>query len=108
MPVAAVPHLSQVHTSYLVLGTLALIALAAGVFYQTGILGWLLTGIGRGVQFSLRAGFRLWAACFSWAPWPVYLAAVVAALGLGIWTGLPALALLCGLLLAFMGTTACL
>ena len=49
--------LDQLHSSYLLLGTLALFGFLVGVLYQIGFIGWLMRIIGRFVRSGIRNGF---------------------------------------------------
>src|SRR5258708_2769932 len=102
--------LDQVHSSYLVLISLTALALAAGVLFHFGLIGWLLHVVSLGVRVSIRRGFLPWERLFSWASWPRFLAIVLAFLVAGWLLGglLPAAQIFCGLAPLFMGTTACL
>lgn len=102
--------LDQVHSSYLVLATLACFGGLAGVLYQTGILGWILRVIGLFIRNAIRFGFLAWKRMLSWAPTPLFLAMVFGFLVVG-WLfskSVPALTVLCGLTPLLMGVTACL
>ncbi len=102
--------LDQIHSSYLLLATLAVLALAAGILIWVGLLGWLFRVLGFLVGVSIGKGFRLWERLFSWASWPRFLAVVLGFLILGgVGGGLvPGLRILCGLVPLLMGATACL
>ena len=102
--------LDQLDSSYLVLVSLALLALIAGIFFQIGLIGRLVDAIGRIIRASVRNGFRVWERLFAWASWPLFLAIVVAWLGVG-WLAarqLPGLTVVCALAPLLMGLTACL
>src|SRR5438046_1830338 len=92
--------LDQIHSSYLVLATLAALGLAAGVLYLTGLVGRALRGLGFVVGGGIQHGFLLWERLLSWAPWPVFLAIAVGFLLLGGVAGgpLPGARVFCGLI----------
>ena len=102
--------LEQAQTSYLLLGTLAVTVLVAGILYQIGLIGWVLRGLGRIVRGGIRSGFLLWERLLAWASWPLFLAIVFGLLLVGGVTGgpLPALRVLFGLATLLMGAIACL
>src|SRR3954462_10681550 len=102
--------LERVHSSYLLLAMLAGLALAAGVLYQVGLIGWVLRGLGLVVRGGIREGFRLWERLLAWASWPLFLALVFGFLILGGVAGgpLPGLKVVCGLAPLVMGAIACL
>lgn len=102
--------LDQLHSSYLILETLAVLALAAGVLFYIGFIGWLLRVVGVLVRAMVRSGFLVWERLFAWARWPAFLAIVLGLLVLGCAEGeaLPGLAIFCGAVPLFMGATACL
>ena len=97
--------MEHVHSSTLLLATLAGLALEAGVLYQIGLIGWALWGLGLVVRGGIRAGFRLWERLLAWAPWPLFLALVVGFLvGGGVAGGpLPSVRVACGLAPLLMG-----
>lgn len=102
--------LNQLDSSYLIVLSLAGVALAAIVLIYTGLLGCIMRALGRVVDGSIRHGFSLWELLFSGISWPWFLAIVVGLLLLG-WTMagvLPGLTILCALAPMFMGLTACL
>ena len=102
--------LDQVHSSYLLLGTLALAGSVLGILYQIGLLGWVIRLVGIGIRSAIRNGFLVWRRLLSWATWPLFLGTVAGLLFLG-WAlngVLPALTLLCGFAPLFMGVTTCL
>ena len=70
-------NLEQTHTSYLLLATLAVTGLAAGILYQIGLIGWVLRGLGMVVRGGIRSGFLLWERLLAWASWPLFLAIVL-------------------------------
>jgi HEAT repeat protein len=102
--------LDQVHSSYLILATLAALGLAAGVLFQVGLIGRVLRILGFVVRGSVRQGFLLWQHLFAWASWPLFLAIVLGLLVLGGTAGrhVPGLTVACALVPLFMGVTACL
>ena len=102
--------LDRAHSSYLVLISLAALALAAGVLFRFGLFGGLFYVVTLVLGVSIRRGFLLWERLFSWASWPRFLAIVLAVLVAGWLLGglLPAALVFCGLATLFMGTTACL
>ena len=102
--------LEQTQTSYLLLATLAVTVLAAGILYQIGLIGWVLRGLGLVVRGGIRSGFLLWERLLAWASWPLFLAIVFGFLLVGGVAGgpLPALRVVCGLAPLFMGAIACL
>src|SRR5947209_1625087 len=75
--------LDQVHSSYLVLATLAFFGALAGVLYQTGILGWILRLVGLTIRNAIRIGFMVWRRTLAWAPTSLFVAMVLAFIGLG-------------------------
>jgi HEAT repeat protein len=102
--------LDQVHSSVLVLLTLAGLGTALALLYVVGALGAALRGFARGVRAAIRLGFSAWEHALAWASWPVFLGITLALLILG-WavTGtVPGLTVLCALLTLFMGCAACL
>jgi HEAT repeat protein len=88
----------------------ALLAVLAGVAYQTGWLGKLVALVNAILGGSVRTGFRLWRRLLAWASWPVFAALVLGLLVFGVSRAAeaPALGLLCSLVLLFVGTVACL
>ncbi len=102
--------LERADPSYLLLTTLAVIILSAGVLYQAGLVGWVLRGVGLAVRGCIRTGFRSWERLLAWASWPLFLAIafgflMVGGLAAGPWSGLK---VICGLAPLFMGMIACL
>jgi hypothetical protein len=79
--------LDQVHSSYLVLMSLATAAVAGGVLLRLGLLGPALRGLGFVVGTSIRQGFLLWERLLSWASWLRFLVIVLAFLAAGVWAG---------------------
>lgn len=102
--------LDQIHSSYLVVLSLAALALTAGILFQIGLVGWVLRVLGFVVKGTIRQGFLLWARLLSWASWPVFLAVVFGFLVTGMVVGglVPGLKVFCGLAPLFMGVLACL
>src|SRR5438874_13794856 len=102
--------LDQKRSSYSVLAGLLGIGAAAGVLYMTGTLGWAVGLFSRAVRWGVRAGFRTWEVCLSWADWPVFVAATVALLAVGglLAGAAPPADVGCGLAAAAMGVTTCL
>ena len=103
-------NLEQSETSYLLLATLAVTGLAAGILHQIGLIGWILRCLGTIVRGGIRSGFRLWESLLAWASWPLFLAIVLGLLIVGTVAGgpLPAVRVLFGLASLFMGAVACL
>jgi HEAT repeat protein len=102
--------LDQVHSSYLVLATLAFFGALIGVLYQTGILVSILRGVGLTIRNAIRIGFQVWRRTLAWAPTPLFLGMVFCFLFMG-WLAnksLPVFTVLCGLAPLFMGVIACL
>ncbi len=99
----------QIHSSYLVLATLAGLAAAAGVLFRVGLVGWVLRTIDLLVREGIRQGFLLWERLLSWAPWPQFLAVVSGFLVVGGMSGgrLPGLRVVCGLAPLIMGAMTC-
>jgi HEAT repeat protein len=83
---------------------------AAGLLAWLGVVGLVLAIFQAVMQGTVVAGFRMWRRLFSWAEWPVVLGGAVGltALGVAVCSAAPTLALLLGLLLQFVGVTACL
>jgi hypothetical protein len=102
--------LDQLHSSYLILFTVAALALAAGILFYIGLLGWVIQILSVVVRGTVRWGFLLWARFLAWARWPVFLAVVLGLLAGGCAAGsaFPGLVIVCGLVPLFMGVTACL
>src|SRR5579885_2617078 len=97
--------LDQVHSSYLVLLTLAALGAAAAVLYATGILGAALRSFAGGVRAAIRLGFYAWEHLLAWASWPVFLGLSLLLLLAG-WTVagvLPGLTIFCALVALCMG-----
>ncbi len=102
--------LDQTRLDYVVLLTLALVALAAWLLFRIGLVGWVLRLVGRVIRGSIRQGFQLWERLLSWAPWPIFLALALALLVVGgtVAPYLPLLTVVCALAALFMGLSACL
>src|SRR4051794_14564048 len=102
--------LDHVDSSYLVLFSLAALALAGGLLVYFGLLGWAFRAVGFVVARAVRKGFRLWERLLSWATWPLFLAIALTFLLVGAAAGglIPGLRALCGLAPLVMGTVACL
>ncbi len=102
--------LDRTHSSYLVLVSLATLALAVGLLIRLGLIGWVFRVLGLVISRGIREGFLLWERLLSWAPWPLFLAIVFGFLVVGTAAGglFPALRIVCGLAPLFMGATACL
>jgi HEAT repeat protein len=109
-PPSWVVDLDQIHSSYLLLATLAALGLVAGVLFHLGLIGWVLRVFGVVVGGGIRQGFLLWERLLSWASWPRFLAIVLGFLVVGWVAGgpLPGLRVICGLAPLLMGATACL
>jgi HEAT repeat protein len=102
--------LDRMHSSILILAAFVLLGLVAAALFQVGLVGLALRLFGALVRGSIRQGFLVWKALFSWASWRVYLGLIVGLLVLG-WLSswlVPTLTTLCGLAALFMGVTACL
>ncbi|HYV39861.1 MAG TPA: HEAT repeat domain-containing protein, partial [Gemmataceae bacterium] len=102
--------LNQLDSSYLVLLSVAGIGIAAAIFVWTGLLGWVLRGLGHVVRHSIRRGFLLWERFFSGLSWLGFAVIVLGMLALGGVTAtlLPMLTVVCALATLFMGLTTCL
>src|SRR5690242_3904170 len=98
-PSSSFVDLERLRSSYLLLATLAGRALAAGVLYQIGLIGWVLRGLGLMIRGGIREGFRVWERLLAWASWPLFLALVFGFLVVGGVAGgpLPGLRVVCGL-----------
>lgn len=109
-PVAVLRDLDRIHSSYLILLTFVALGLAAYVLFRAGAIGATVQFVGAGVRGGVRAGFRVWEALFSRAPWPVFLAVVVGVITLGSAAAEanPWLALAGGSAALVMGVSACL
>jgi HEAT repeat protein len=97
-------------SSNLLLLTLVAIAVLAGLLYQAGVVGVVIQFVSLVLGKVVAKGFGVWKRLLAWAPWPVFTALVAGliALGLRYGEGVPAVAILCGLALLFLGVTACL
>jgi hypothetical protein len=102
--------LEHVDPSYLLLAVLGGIILSSGILYQIGLIGWVLRVFGLAVRGCIRKGFLLWERLLAWASWPYFLAIVFSFLLIGVMGGglRPGLRIVCGLVVLFMGTIACL
>ena len=102
--------LGRVHSSVAVLGGLAGLGALAYFLVWVGALGATVGAAGAVVRGGVRAGFRVWEALFSAAPWPVFLGCVVGLIGVGVAAAGPApvVGVACGAVALFMGVTACL
>lgn len=102
--------LDQVQSSYLLMLLLAALAVAGGILFQLGVIGWVVRILGVVVRGGIRKGFLLWEVLLSWASWPLFLAIVLGFLVLGGLAGgsLPGLRAFCGLAPLLMGGIACL
>jgi HEAT repeat protein len=102
--------LNQLDSSYLILLLVVGAGLAAGALFYTGVLGWIIGGVGRLLGGCIRKGFQLWELLFGWATLPIFLGIVLGWLALG-WIAswfFPLLTIVCALIPIFMGVTACL
>jgi hypothetical protein len=102
--------LDQLGSSYLILVTLGLVVIVAGILFQIGLIGWLFNAVGSIIRWTVRKGFQIWERLFAWASWPLFLTVVLSLLGVG-WLAaghLPGLTIICSLSTMFMGLTACL
>ncbi len=61
--------INHLHSAYLILLTLALLGVVAGLLYQFGVISWVLGAFGWAVRKSVLGGFRVWEALLSWADW---------------------------------------
>jgi HEAT repeat protein len=102
--------LDQTLSSYSVLVSIVLLALAAFLLYRTGILGRVLELFGRFTRGTIRGGFHVWERWLSWADWWVYLLLTVALIAVGSFCAStrPEVTLLCAAAALFMGVVACL
>ncbi len=102
--------LDQVDSSALVLISLAALALAGGLLFYFGLLGWAIRAVGFVVTRIIGKGFQLWEGLLSWASWPLFLASAFTFLLVGGLFGelIAGLRALCGLAPLLMGTVACL
>jgi HEAT repeat protein len=102
--------LNQLDSSYLILLCVAGVGFAAAIVFYTGLLGWVLRGLGYVIGGGIRRGFLLWESLFAWASWPLFLGIVLGFLAVG-WAAvgyLPTLTVVCALVPLFHGLTACL
>src|SRR5437588_13066419 len=102
---AALVALDALGSTTLVLGLFAAVLTLAGLAYQVGLLNRLVRLLSAALQNCLETGFDLWRRLFSWAPWPVLLALLLALHYLALYDGdlAPARELLGGLALLFLG-----
>jgi HEAT repeat protein len=102
--------LDRVHSSFAVLAGLVVLGVAAFVLLWFGVVGAVLGVVGAAIRGGVGAGFRVWEALFSAAPWPVFLGCVLVLIGIGVAAAdpAPAVAAACGAAALFMGVTACL
>lgn len=102
--------LDQLSSSYLVLLSLVMVGIFAGVLFHFGVISAVTRIFNHVVRESIRLGFRFWERCFAWAAWDVFLGVVLASLFVG-WLAarhIPALTIICALIPIVMGVTACL
>ena len=57
----------RIHSSYVLLATLAGLAVAAGVLFRIGLAGWVLRALGLAFRGAIRKGFLLWERLLAWA-----------------------------------------
>jgi HEAT repeat protein len=101
--------LEHLRTSYLLLGTLAVGGVVAGVLFKLGVIGWLVRTVGRIVAIVVELGFQTWEVILGWASWEQFLGVAAAlwvvteVVGLGI----PAARIAGGVALIVVGTSAC-
>ena len=100
----------RVPSSTLILLSLVVVGLLAGVLYRLRILGGVMWVVGIVIRTGIRTGFRAWERLFAWASWPLFLAIQLGFLAAGIvaTTTLPVLAVACALGPLGMGLAACL
>ena len=100
----------RIHSSYVLLTTLAGLAVVAGVLFRIGLAGWILRAVGLAFRGGIRVGFLLWERLLAWALWPQFLLVVLGLLAVGWLVGgwLPGLRAVCGLAPLLMGAVACL
>lgn len=102
--------LNQLDSSHLILFCVFGVGLAVSVLFYTGLLGWILRGLGYVLGGSIRQGFLLWERLFAWASLWLFLAIVLTLLAVG-WAAVgyvPAVTIVCALVPLTMGLTACL
>jgi hypothetical protein len=102
--------LDRLHASYSLLIVLGAAGLLAFLLHRLGLIRLALRLLGFLVRKSIGGGFALWRRLLAWAPWPLFLAVVVAflAVGLAAVSIAPAVAVLFALTPLCMGVTACL
>jgi len=102
--------LSGAYSSLSILGTLALLSGVSYLLYHFGVLGWVVNQLSRGIRWAIRVGFNAWEGSLSWADWHVFLLVSIGLITLGAATVsfAPPVALICSLVVMFMGVTACL
>jgi HEAT repeat protein len=99
----------QFRSSTLLLLTFVALGLIAGVLYFLGVIGAVLGLVGFLVRTGIRTGFRVWERYLSWMPWPVFLAAQVLLLWLGVVAGpLPVITVVVAVVPLVVGLVACL
>ena len=105
-----VARLEQVRTSYLLLGLLALVLVAAGILHRLGVIAWVLGFVGQIVRGLIRPGIPALGVAALVGPVALFLALVLGFLILGVEAGgsMPGLRIVCGLVPLFMGAIACL
>jgi HEAT repeat protein len=102
--------LPPLDSSRRVLAVFAATALLAGLLYQVGLLGLLLTGFFRLLHASYRLGFQLWKSLLAALPWPLLVLIILGVHAL-LWLDdrhHATMTLLAGVLLLFIGVTSCL
>jgi len=102
--------LPSLDSSQWVLAIFAGAAILAGLLYQVGLLGLLLTGVFRLLHASYRFGFYRWKHLLAGLPWPVLVLIIVGVHAL-LWLDdrrHASMTLLAGALLLFIGITSCL
>jgi HEAT repeat protein len=102
--------LERLDSSYLILISLVLFVITAGITYRVGLLGLILGAVSHMIRSTVHNGFKVWEVLFAWASWPSFLAVVIGAQVLGWCVAgyVPLLTILCALVPLFMGVTACL
>src|SRR5262249_17792508 len=103
-------HLDHFTSSFLVLVCYAAVGLLAWLLYSCGLLGRVAALVQLLMRVVVAAGFELWRRSLAWANGPALLGTVLALLGVGWAAGqaAPALAVVFGAVLLFVGATACL
>lgn len=81
-----------------------------GVLYRLHVIHFCARLFGRGAMATIRGGFRVWRALFSWLPWPVLGLVVLVVIGTALSPGRfgPLRELFGGLGLLFVGVCSCL